>query len=205
MAFQGVGTGFNVAVTGSAAVSAVWEQKSPYLRCVSSGSTITHVAISTYPTAAATDTVISSQQPEIISLGQVITQNISTCTIPALGAANVGIATLTVPEGMGSQFIVGNILNLSVAQGTGSTDAQAYYNLTNLYVSAVNTRRVNVPDMFQDQIEVTGNFTESQGAGIATALFSENKLTARKAFRVGTIGGTAQGKLFCQQVQITGG
>ena len=111
MAFQGIGTGFNMVAASTAAQSVTIPQQTPYLRVVT-GIGTAHIAIGTNPTATVTDTVVSNQQPEIISLGQVISQGITTCTLPSAGDGVTGITTLTVPSGYGSQFIEGNLLNL---------------------------------------------------------------------------------------------
>ncbi len=206
MAFQGIGTGFNMVAASTAAQSVTIPQQTPYLRVVT-GIGTAHIAIGTNPTATTTDTVISNQQPEIISLGQVISQGITTCTLPSAGDGVTGITTLTVPSGYGSQFIEGNLLNLTVNQGAGSTDAQSYYNLDNLYVSEVVTKRT--PDgYFNDRITVTGDMKVQALAGLSgiqTGLFSENSLLARKAFKVSVQTGGNNGTVYCHQVQITGG
>tara|TARA_B100000427_G_scaffold328209_1_gene340755 strand:+ start:1216 stop:1830 length:615 start_codon:yes stop_codon:yes gene_type:complete len=204
MAFQGVGTGFNITAASTAALSPCIPHKTPYLR-VNTGVGTVHVAIGTFPTAVVTDTVITNQQPEVISLGQPISQSISEVTVPALQGAGVGIATLTVPEGYGSQFIKGNLIGLEVVTGTGSTDDQTYWNLTNLYVYDVQLK--SRENGYNDKLVVTGDLVTQNGqtAGIATALMANNHLTARKAFKMSAYTGGVEGPVYAQQVQVTGG
>ena len=80
MAFIGVGTGFNINAASTATRSPCIAQKTPYLR-VLTGVGTAHVAIGTLPTAVVTDTVITNQQPEIITIGQPISQTISAANI----------------------------------------------------------------------------------------------------------------------------
>ena len=164
-----------------------------------------HVAIGSFPTAVVTDTVVTNQQPEVISIGQPISQPINEVTIPRVQAGAVGICTLTVPEGYGNQLKAGSLIGLEVVTGTGSADDQTYWNLTNLYVESVQIHRVL--DSYTDKITVTGDFVtqNTQTAGIQTALTTGNSLVARSAFNVSAYTGGVNGQVYMQQVQITGG
>jgi len=209
MAFIGVGTGFNINAASTATLSPCIAQKTPYLR-VLTGVGTAHVAIGTLPTAVVTDTVITNQQPEIITIGQPISQTISAATIPSAGDGVTGITTLTVPEGYGNQLKAGSLIGLSVNAGPDSTDAQTYWNLTNLYVSSVQVHRVNTGvsgNGFNDKITVTGDLVTQNGqtAGIKTALATGNTLIARSAFKMSAYSGGVEGQVYAQQVQITGG
>ena len=204
MAFIGVGTGFNINAASTATRSPCIAQKTPYLR-VLTGVGTAHVAIGTFPTAVVTDTVLTNQQPEILSIGQPISQPINEVTIPRVQAGAVGICTLTVPEGYGNQLKAGSLIGLEVVTGTASADAQTYWNLTNLYVESVQIHRVL--DSYTDKITVTGDFVTQNGqtAGIQTALATGNTLTARSAFKMSAYTGGVEGQVYAQQVQITGG
>ena len=204
MAFIGVGTGFNINAASTATRSPCIAQKTPYLRVVT-GIPTAHVAIGTFPTAVISDTVVTNQQPEVISIGQPISQPINEVTIPRVQAGAVGICTLTVPEGYGNQLKAGSLIGLEVVTGTASADAQTYWNLTNLYVESVQIHQVL--DSFSDKITVTGDFVTQNGqtAGIQTALATGNTLTARSAFKMSAYTGGVEGQVYAQQVQITGG
>ena len=204
MAFIGVGTGFNINAASTAGRSPCIAQKTPYLR-INTGVGTAHIAIGTFPTAVVTDTVLTNQQPEIISIGKPISQPITEVTIPRVQAGAVGICTLTVPEGYGNQLKAGSLIGLEVVTGTASADAQTYWNLTNLYVESVQIHQVL--DSFTDKITVTGDFVTQnvQTAGIQTALTTGNTLTARSAFKMSAYSGGAEGAVYAQQVQITGG
>ena len=204
MAFIGVGTGFNINAASTATRSPCIAQKTPYLR-VNTGVGTAHIAIGTFPTAVVTDTVLTNQQPEILSIGQPISQPINEVTIPRVQAGAVGICTLTVPEGYGNQLKAGSLIGLEVVTGTASEDAQTYWNLTNLYVESVQIHQVL--DSYTDKITVTGDFVTQNGqtAGIQTALATGNTLTARSAFKMSAYTGGVEGQVYAQQVQITGG
>ena len=98
MAFIGVGTGFNITAASTATRTFCIAQKTPYLRVVT-GIPTAHVAIGTFPTAVASNTVVTNHQPEVISIGKPISQPINEGTIPRVQAGAVGICTLTVTEG----------------------------------------------------------------------------------------------------------
>ena len=204
MAFIGVGTGFNINAASTATRSPCIAQKTPYLR-VLTGVGTAHVAIGTFPTAVVTDTVVTNQQPEILTIGQPISQPITEVTIPRVQAGAVGICTLTVPEGYGNQLKAGSLIGLEVVTGSASTQGQTYWNLTNLYVQSVKIHQVL--DSYTDTITVTGDFVTQnvQTAGIQTALTTGNTLTARSAFKMSAYTGGAEGAVYAQQVQITGG
>ena len=204
MAFIGVGTGFNINAASTATRSPCIAQKTPYLR-VNTGVGTAHIAIGTFPTAVVTDTVLTNQQPEIISIGKPISQPITEVTIPRVQAGAVGICTLTVPEGYGNQMKAGSLIGLEVVTGTASADAQTYWNLTNLYVESVQIHQVL--DSFTDKVTVTGDFISqnTQTAGIQTALTTGNTLVARSAFNISAYTGGVEGSVYMQQVQITGG
>ena len=204
MAFIGVGTGFNINAASTATRSPCIAQKTPYLR-VLTGVGTAHVAIGSFPTAVVTDTVVTNQQPEIISIGKPISQPITEVTIPRVQAGAVGICTLTVPEGYGNQLKAGSLIGLEVVTGSASTQGQTYWNLTNLYVQSVKIHQVL--DSYTDTITVTGDFVTQnvQTAGIQTALTTGNTLTARSAFKMSAYTGGVEGQVYAQQVQITGG
>ena len=204
MAFIGVGTGFNITAASTATRTFCIAQKTPYLRVVT-GIPTAHVAIGTYPTAVASDTVVTNQQPEIISIGKPISQPITEVTIPRVQAGAVGICTLTVPEGYGNQLKAGSLIGLEVVTGTASADDQTYWNLKNLYVQSVQVHQVL--DSYSDKITVTGDFIaqNTQTAGIQTALATGNTLVARGAFNISAYTGGVNGTVYMQQVQITGG
>ena len=204
MAFIGVGTGFNINAASTATRSPCIAQKTPYLR-VLTGVGTAHVAIGTFPTAVVTDTVVTNQQPEILTIGQPISQPITEVTIPRVQAGAVGICTLTVPEGYGNQLKAGSLIGLEVVTGTASTLDQTYWNLKVLYVQSVQVHRVL--DSYSDKVTVTGDFISqnTQTAGIQTALTTGNTLTARSAFKMSAYTGGVEGQVYAQQVQITGG
>ena len=204
MAFIGVGTGFNINAASTATLSPCIAQKTSYLR-VLTGVGTAHVAIGTFPTAVITSTVVTNQQPEILTIGQPISQPINEVTIPRVQAGAVGICTLTVPEGYGNQLKAGSLIGLEVVTGAASTQDQTYWNLKVLYVQSVQVHRVL--DSFTDKVTVTGDFIaqNTQTAGIQTALTTGNTLVARSAFNISAYTGGVEGSVYMQQVQITGG
>ena len=206
MAFQGVGTGFNITATSSAAAGVCMPLKTQYVRVVT-GIATAHVAFGTDPTAAATDTVVTNQQPEIISIQQPHSAVFTEATIPSNGDGAVGFTTITLAEGYGNQFTLGSLVGLTVQTGTGSTQDQTYWNLSDLIVTNVQTS--NKGNNFVNKLTLSGASIVARRAaaagGINTALTTGNTLIARSEFKASAYTGGVQGTVYIQPVQISGG
>ena len=206
MAFQGVGTGFNITASSSAAAGVCMPLKTQYVRVVT-GIATAHVAFGTDPTAAATDTVVTNQQPEIISIQQPHSAVFTEATIPSNGDAVTGFTTITLAQGYGHQFTLGSLVGLTVQTGTGSTQDQTYWNLSDLIVTNVQT--LNRGNNYVNKLTLSGASIVARRAaaagGINTALTTGNTLLARSAFKASAYTGGVEGTVYIQPVQISGG
>ena len=184
-----------VSVNGgsSSAQSSAIPHKTKYIRVVAVGGTDAYVAIGTNPTASATTYRLIGDQPEILSIGNPRSQVV-------VGIESGSTTKLTFQEGTGSQFTVGDTVNLTV------TD-QSYYDdaVAGAIVTEVNTKSAN------------GSGDGTQGFGriitvaantvaIATAYSSSNFAELRNVFKVAGIRGASSNAVVkVQQVQVVGG
>ena len=191
-AHQQVGDLVSFTATASSVQSSAIPQKTQYLRVVAVDQDA-HIAIGTNPTATTADYYVVGNRPEVISIGQARSQ-------PVVGITTGTTTTIEFQEGTGSQFTVGDTVNLTV------TD-QSYYDdaVTGAIVTEVNTKSAN------------GSGDGTQGFGriitvaantvaIATAYSSSNYAELRNAFKVAGIrAGSSNAVVKVQQVQVVGG
>ena len=211
MAYIGVGSVYSITAAGSGGSSAAtpWiEHQTPYLRVVvSSGSTTAsaaavYIGISTaagYAEGIVDATAVSAQnaklvatdhgEPAIVSLGQVCSQRV------------IGVTTGTttycwLPEGLGSQFIKGQSVNLSV-QGAVA------YGATCRDVPVIDVlEAVARPSGMMSTRVALGTDTSSITTGIAGTSFQ----SLRSTFKVSALSAIPTGAtVLVQQVQYTGG
>ena len=192
MAHQQVGDLVSFTATASSVQSSAIPQKTQYLRVVAVTEPA-HVAISTNPTATTANYYLVGNVPEVISIGQPRSQ-------PVVGITTGATTTIEFQEGTGSQFTVGDTVNLTVTN-------QSYYDtaVTGAIVTAVNTKSANGSgdgtQGFSRIITVAANTT-----GVATAYSSANFAELRNAFKVAGIrGGGTNAVVKVQQVQVVGG
>jgi len=189
---QPVGDLVSFTATASSVQSSALPQKTQYVRVVAVDQDA-HVAIGTNPTATTADYYVVADRPEVISIGKARSQ-------PVVGITTGATTTITFQEGTGSQFTVGDTVNLTV------TD-QSYYDdaVTGAIVTSVNEK------------SALGSGDGTQGFGriivvaantvaIATAYDSSNFAELRNAFKVAGIrGGGTNAVVKVQQVQVVGG
>ena len=209
-AYVGVGSAISLSVSASSVTSAWIDQKTQWLRCVAIGASAIHVKTSneaatgnTPPAnnvgatgfvATTEDFVVTNQEPVIIALGQV-------CSQPVVGI-EIGPQTfLTFPEGTGSQFVVGQSVNLYVndaADGTSQTGFGA--SVRDVGINTVYTGAV--PDGYNStRVGIDTNTTDCPAyLGFHTA-FAQ----LRNNFKVAAIkaSGSGPGTLIVQQVSTT--
>ena len=209
-AYVGVGSAISLSVSGTNVTSAWIDQKTQWLRCVAIGASAIHVKTSneaatgnTPPAnnigatgfvATTEDFVVTDQEPVIIALGQV-------CSQPVVGI-ETGVQTfIDFPEGTGSQFVVGQSVNLYVndaADGTSQTGFGA--SVRDVGINTVYTG--SVPDGYNStRVGIDTNTTECPAyLGFHTA-FAQ----LRNNFKVAAIkaDGSGPGTLIVQQVSTT--
>ena len=208
-AYVGVGSAISLTVGGSSVTSAWIDQKTQWLRCVAIGASAIHVVTSsTAPTgnsphstdatagfvATTQDFVVSDQEPVIIALGQV-------CSQPVVGI-ETGVQTfLDFPEGTGSQFVVGQSVNLYVNDAADGT-SQAGFGASVRDVGINTVYTGSVPDGYNStRVGIDTNTTDCPAyLGFHTA-FAQ----LRNNFKVAAIkaAGSGPGTLIVQQVSTT--
>ena len=192
MAHQQVGDLVSFTATASSVQSSAIPQKTQYLRVVAIDQDA-HVAVSTNPTATTANYYLVADVPEVISIGKPRSQ-------PVVGITTGSTTIIEFQQGTGSQFTVGDTVNLTV------TD-QDYYDtaVTGAIVTSVNNK------------SALGSGDGTQGFGriivvaantvaIATAYSTANFAELRNAFKVAGIraGGT-NAVVKVQQVEVVGG
>ena len=205
-AYVGVGSAISLSVSGSSVTSAWIDQKTQWLRCVAIGASAIHVATSsTAPTgnsphntdatgglvATTQDFVVTHKEPVVIGLNQVCSQTVV--------AISTGTQTfITFPEGTGSQFVVGQSVNLYVNDAADGTSQAGFAgSVRDVGISTVYTG--SVPDGYNStRIGIDTNTTDCPAyLGFHTA-FAQ----LRNNFKVAAIkaAGSHPGTLIVQQV-----
>ena len=189
MAHQQVGDLVSFTATASSVQSAAIPQKTQYLRVVTIDQDA-HIAIGTNPTATTANYYVVADTPEVISIGKPRSQ-------PVVGITTGSTTIIEFQQGTGSQFTVGDTVNLTV------TD-QDYYDtaVTGSIVTAVNeTYEPNADSGYCRRITLSSNTTS-----IATAYSSSNYAELRNVFKVAGIrGGGTNAVVKVQQIQVVGG
>ena len=189
MAHQQVGDLVSFTATDSSVQSTAIPQKTQYLRVVAIDQDA-HVAIGTNPTATTANYYVVADTPEVISIGKPRSQ-------PVVGITTGATTIIEFQQGTGSQFTVGDTVNLTV------TD-QDYYDsaVTGSIVTAVNeTYEPNADSGYCRRITLAANTTS-----IATAYSSSNYAELRNVFKVAGIrGGGTNAVVKVQQIQVVGG
>ena len=188
MAHQQVGDLVSFTATASSVQSSAIPQKTQYLRVVTIDQDA-HIAIGTNPTASATTYRLIGDQPEILSIGNPRSQVV-------VGIESGSTTKLTFQEGTGSQFIVGDRVNLTV---TGQSD----YDFSSKIVTAVDTSyEPNANSGYCRVITVANDSSTGNPASLESTSFAE----LRNVFKVAGIrGGSSNAVVKVQQVQVVGG
>ena len=186
---QPVGDLVSFTATASSVQSSALPQKTQYVRVVAVTEPA-HIAIGTNPTATTADYYVVGNRPEVISIGKPRSQ-------PVVGITTGTTTTIEFQEGTGSQFTVGDTVNLTV------TD-QSYYDdaVSSAIVTAVNeTYEPNADSGYCRRITLSSNTT-----AIATAYSTSNFAELRNVFKVaGLRGASSNAVVKVQQVQVVGG
>ena len=163
------------------------DQQSDTLRIVATAGN-NHVAIGSTPVAVVTDYLVQATGESFISLGAIASQRVTHIT--------KGTTTLIkFPEGMpGSPFVVGDTVSLSGKSG---------WTFEHAHISAITYPSATTADQ-RTQITVafdssgwSGTFADDEsGAG--------DKSTLRRSFMVAARTDTGAGKIYVQQVQVSG-
>ena len=187
-AHQQVGDLVSFTATASSVQSSAIPQKTQYLRVVAVDQDA-HVAIGTNPTATTANYYVVADRPEVISIGKPRSQVVT-------GITTGSTTKLTFQEGTGSQFTVGDTVNLTV---TGQSD----YDFSSKIVTAVDTSyEPNANSGYCRVITVANDSSTGNPASLESTSFAE----LRNVFKVAGIrGGSSNAVVKVQQVQVVGG
>ena len=192
MTLRTVEAGTSITTSATSAQSSAISGKSTALRVVATGQNH-HVAIGTDPTAAVTDFLIPS--------GGVATLAVSNTSAKVSSISTSTTYTIIdFPQGTSSPFAAGDYVSLDLADGSD----QDYYEFSHKRVYAVydGTRtayRGSGENWFGQRIIVENDY----GRNISTSLI-DNNTTLRGSYKVAARSDSGAGKLYIQQVQITG-
>ena len=192
MTLRTVEAGTSITTSATSAQSSAISGKSTALRVVAAGQNH-HVAIGTDPTAAVTDFLIPS--------GGVATLAVSNTSAKVSSISTSTTYTIIdFPQGTSSPFAAGDYVSLDLADGSD----QDYYEFSHKRVYAVydGTRtayRGSGENWFGQRIIVENDY----GRNISTSLI-DNNTTLRGSYKVAARSDSGSGKLYIQQVQITG-
>ena len=192
MTLRTVEAGTSITTSATSAKSGAISGKSTSLRLVATGQN-THVAIGTEPTAAVTDFLIPS--------GGVATLAVSNTSAKVSSISTSTTYTIIdFPQGTSSPFAAGDYVSLDLAGGSD----QNYYNFSHKRVKQVYSS-ASAPNFgagenyFSQRIVVENDY----GRNISTSL-SDDNTTLRGSFKVAARTDSGTGKLYIQQVQISG-
>ena len=192
MTLRTVEAGTSITTSATSAKSGAISGKSTALRLVATGQN-THVAIGTEPTAAVTDFLIPS--------GGVATLAVSNTSAKVSSISTSTTYTIIdFPQGTSSPFAAGDYVSLDLADGSD----QDYYEFSHKRVYAVydgsrTAYRGSGENWFGQRIIVENDY----GRNISTSLI-DNNTTLRSSYKVAARSDSGAGKLYIQQVQITG-
>ena len=192
MTLRTVGAGTSITTGTSSQQSGFISGKSTALRVVATGQN-THVAIGTDPTAAVTDFVGPKDSAATLAFSNTSAKVVSIST-------STTYTLIDFPQGTSSPFGVGDYVTLDLAAGSD----QDYYPFTHKRVYAVYDKGRTAyarqgENWFGQRIVIENDY----GRNISTSLL-DNNTTLRASFKVAARTDTGSGKLYIQQVQISG-
>ena len=173
---------FTRATTTNSAKSDAFAHKTDAIRIVAIDQDA-YVSIGTEPDAGPTNFLVTVGEPEILSLGAPKNQQV-------VGITTGATTVISLPEGTGSPFNVGDTVSLTV---TG----QSYYDFSHQSVTVVNTG--NRIDGYTPKVTIN-----TSTAGIVTALSADSRATLRNSLKIASEAAAGTGTLHCQQVQNAG-
>ena len=192
MTLRTVGAGTSI-TTGTASQQSIpISGKSTALRIVATGQN-THVAIGTEPAAAVTDFIIPKDSAATLAFSN------TSAKVSAISTSTT-FTFIDFPQGTASPFAAGDYVSLDLASGS----SQDYYNFTHkrvkqVYSSARTSESYAGENYFSQRIVVENDY----GRNISTSLI-DNNTTLRPSFKVAARTDSGSGKLYIQQVQISG-
>ena len=183
-----VGSVITLATTATSGQSTQFDQQSDTVRIVATAGN-NHVAIGSTPVAVVTDYLVQASGESFLSLGPVLSQRVTMVT--------KGTTTsIKFPEGVkGSPFAVGDTVSLSGKSGWTFEHAH----ITGItYPSYTSDDQRTVVTVAYDSSGWSGTWTDDDENP------SGDTGTLRRSLMVAARTDTSSGKIYIQQVQITG-
>ena len=192
MTLRTVGAGTSITTSATSAQSAPISGKSTAIRVVATGQN-THVAIGTDPTAAVTDFVVPKDSAATLGFTN------TSAKVAAISTSTT-YTIIDFPQGTSSPFAVGDYVSLDLAEGSSQTS----YNFTHKRVYAVYDRG-NTADAYAGENYFGSRIIIENDYGVNnnTPLI-DNNTSLRASFKVAARTDSGTGKLYIQQVQISG-
>ena len=192
MTLRTVGAGTSITTGTNSQQSIPISGKSTAIRVVATGQN-THVAIGTDPTAAVTDFVVPKDSAATLGFTN------TSAKVAAISTSTT-YTIIDFPQGTSSPFAVGDYVSLDLADGSSQTS----YNFTHKRVYAVYDRG-NTADAYAGENYFGSRIIIENDYGVNnnTPLI-DNNTSLRASFKVAARTDTGSGKLYIQQVQISG-
>ena len=183
-----VGSVITLATTATSGQSTQFDQQSDTVRIVATAGN-NHVAIGSTPVAAVTDYLVQASGESFLSLGPILSQRV---TMVSAGSST----EIKFPEGVkGSPFAVGDTVSLSGKSGWTFEHAH----ITGItYPSYTSDDQRTVVTVAYDSSGWSGTWTDDDENP------SGDTGTLRRSLMVAARTDTSSGKIYIQQVQITG-
>ena len=187
MTLRTVGAGTSITTGAASQQSGPISGKSTAIRVVATGQN-THVAIGTEPTAAVTDFIVPKDSAATLGF---------TNTSARVVSYTKGSTTiLDFPEGTSSPFAVGDYVSLSCSSQTDFDFT--HKRVKTVYNKARTSQAYAGENYFGQRIIVEHN------SGSVSGTFNDPDATLRASFKVAARTDSGTGKLYIQQVQISG-
>ena len=187
MTLRTVGAGTSITTSAASQQSVPISGKSTAIRVVATGQN-THVAIGTEPTAAVTDFIVPKDSAATLGF---------TNTSARVVSYTKGSTTiLDFPEGTSSPFAVGDYVSLSCSSQTDFDFT--HKRVKTVYNKARTSQAYAGENYFGQRIIVEHN------SGSVSGTFNDPDATLRASFKVAARTDSGTGKLYIQQVQISG-
>ena len=187
MTLRTVGAGTSITTGAASQQSIPISGKSTAIRVVATSQN-THVAIGTDPTAAVTDFVVPKDSAATLAFSntsaRIVSYTKGTTTI------------LDFPEGTSSPFGVGDYVSLSCPANTDFNFT--HKRVKTVYDKARTSQAYAGENYFGQRIVVEHN------SGSVSGTFNDPDATLRASFKVAARTDSGTGKLYIQQVQISG-
>ena len=187
MTLRTVGAGTSITTGAASQQSVPISGKSTAIRVVATGQN-THVAIGTEPTAAVTDFVVPKDSAATLGFtntsARVVSYTKGTTTI------------LDFPQGTSSPFAVGDYVSLSCPANTD-------FDFTHKRVKTVYNAS-SAPNYGAGENWFGQRIIVEHNSGSVSGTFNDPDATIRASFKVAARTDSGSGKLYIQQVQISG-